>query len=67
MYTIKVVVSKKWCKIDALLHTTSRKYLVAYLFMPFPMALNDLTVIACCRTCQVQFDEHLYDILRAFN
>ena len=25
MYTVKVVVSKKWCKIDTLLHTTNRK------------------------------------------
>ena len=33
-YTIKVVASKKWCKIDTpLLHITNRKY---------HMALNDL-------------------------
>ena len=43
MYAIKVVVSKKWCEIDTLLlHTTNRKYHMAYLFMPFPMTLDDL-------------------------
>jgi len=35
-YTVKVVVSKKWCNIDTLLlHTTNRKYHMAYRFMPF--------------------------------
>ena len=30
-YTVKVVVSKKWHKIDTLLlHTTNRKYYIAY-------------------------------------
>ena len=43
MYTVKVVVSKKWHEIDTLLlHTTNRKYHIAYLFMPFPMTLDDL-------------------------
>jgi len=43
MYTIKVVVSKKWCETDTLLlHTTNRKYHMAYLFVPFPMTLDDL-------------------------
>jgi len=38
-----VVVSKKWHEIDTLLlHTTNRKYHIAYLFMPFPMTLDDL-------------------------
>jgi len=42
-YTVKVVVSKKWREIDTLLlHTTNRKYHVAYLFMLFPMTLDDL-------------------------
>ena len=41
-YTVKVVVSKKWRKIDTLLlHTTNRKYRMAYLFVPFPMTLDD--------------------------
>jgi len=40
-YTVKVVVSTKWCKIDTLLlHTTNRKYYMAYWFMPFPMTLK---------------------------
>jgi len=42
-YTVKVVVSKKWCETDTLLlHTTNRKYHMAYLFVPFPITLNDL-------------------------
>jgi len=42
MYTVKVVVSKKWCKIDTLLlHTTNRKYYMAYQFVPYPMTLDD--------------------------
>jgi len=42
-YSLKVVVSKKWREIDTLLlHTTNRKYHMAYLFVPFPMTLNDL-------------------------
>ena len=42
-YTLKVVVSKKWREIDTLLlHTTNRKYHMAYLFVPFPMNLDDL-------------------------
>jgi len=42
-YTVRVVVSKKWFKIDTLLlHTTNRKYHMAYQFVPFPMTLNDL-------------------------
>ena len=40
-YTVKVVVSKKWREIDTLLlHTTNRKYHMAYLFVPFPMTLE---------------------------
>jgi len=35
-------VSKKWCEIDMLLlHTTNRTYHMAYLFIPFPMTLDD--------------------------
>jgi len=37
------VVSKKWRETDTLLlHTTNRKYHMAYLFVPFPMTLDDL-------------------------
>jgi len=36
-------VSKKWREIDTLLlHTTNRKYHVAYLFVLFPVTLGDL-------------------------
>ena len=43
IYTLEVVVSKKWHEIDALLlHTTNRKYHIAYLFVPFPVTLDDL-------------------------
>jgi len=42
-YTLKVVESKKWREIDTLLlHTTNRKCHMAYLFVPFPMTLDDL-------------------------
>jgi len=42
-YTLKVVVSKEWCELDTLLlRTTNRKYHMAYLFMPFPMTLDNL-------------------------
>jgi len=42
-HTLKVVVSKKWREIDTLLlHTTNRKYHMAYIFVPFPMTLDDL-------------------------
>jgi len=38
-YTVKVAVSKKWHAIDTLLlHITN----MAYLFVPFPMTLDDL-------------------------
>ena len=41
--TMKVVVSKKWREIDTLLlHTTNRKYHMAYLFVQFPVTLDDL-------------------------
>jgi len=34
---------KKWCKIDTLiLHTTNRKHHMAYVFVSFPMTLDDL-------------------------
>jgi len=43
LYTVKVVVSQKWCKIDTLLlHTTNRKYPIAYRFVLFPVTLSDL-------------------------
>jgi len=39
----KVVASKKWREIDTLLlHTTNRKYHMAYLIVPFPVTLDDL-------------------------
>jgi len=39
----KVVVSKKWCKIDTLLlQTTNRKRHMAYPFVSFSMTLDDL-------------------------
>jgi len=42
-YTVKLIVSKKWCKIDTLLlHATNRKYHMAYRFVPFLMTLNNL-------------------------
>jgi len=42
-YTIKVVLAKKWREIDTLLlNTTNRKYHMAYLFVPFPLTLDDL-------------------------
>jgi len=41
-YTVKVLVSKKWREIGTLLlHTTNRKYHIAYLFVPFPMTLKN--------------------------
>jgi len=41
-YNVKVVVSKKWRETDTLLlHITNRKYHMSYLFMPFPMNLDD--------------------------
>jgi len=40
---LKVVVSKKWREIDTLLiHTTTGKYHMAYLFVPFPVTLDEL-------------------------
>ena len=40
---VHAVVSKKWREIDTLLlHTINRKYHMAYLFVPFPMTLDDL-------------------------
>jgi len=42
-YTVKVVVSHKYCKIvTLLLHTTNRKCHMAYRFVPFSLTLNDL-------------------------
>ena len=42
-YIVKVVVLKTSCKKDTLLlHTTNSKYHTAYLFVPFPMTLDDL-------------------------
>ena len=43
MYTVKVVLSKKRRETNTLLlHTTNRKYHMAYLFVSFPMTLHDL-------------------------
>ena len=42
-YTVKVVVSLNWRKIETLLlHTTNRKCHMAYRFTPLPMTLIDL-------------------------
>jgi len=42
-YIAKVIVSKKWREIDTLLlHTTNRKYNMAYLFVPFLMTFENL-------------------------
>ena len=44
-YTVKVVVYKKWRKIDTLLQYTTgpnRKYHMAYRFVPFALTLNGL-------------------------
>ena len=39
----KVIVSKKWRRIDMLLlHTTNREYHMAYRFVPSPTTLDDL-------------------------
>ena len=44
-YTIKLLISKKWREIDTLLlHTTNRNYHMAYLFVPFPMTVDDLAI-----------------------
>ena len=41
-YTVKVVVSKKWCKIDTLLlHTTNRKYR----YVPFPKTVEVIRLL----------------------
>ena len=41
-YTVKVLVSKKWHEMDTLLlHTTNRKYHMAYRLVPLPMTLDD--------------------------
>jgi len=48
-YTVTVVLSKKWREIDTLLlHTTNRKYHMTYLFVPFPITLDDLEVHHNC-------------------
>jgi len=42
-YTVKVAVSRKCCNIDTLLlHITNRKYHIAYIFVQFPVTLDDL-------------------------
>ena len=42
-YIVNVVVSKIWCRMDTLLlHTSNRKYYMAYRFVPSPMTLGDL-------------------------
>jgi len=62
-YTLNVVVSKKWREIDKLLlHATNRKCHMAYLFVPFPMTLDDLEGHSPNSGYQMQFDEHLCDI-----
>jgi len=66
-YTVKVevVVSKKWCKIDTLLlHTTNKKYYMAYRFVPFPMTLKVLRLL---QDSSNVFHEHLFDISHGFS
>jgi len=42
-YAVNVVVSKNWCRIDTLLlHTSNRKYHMAYRFVPSPVTLGNL-------------------------
>jgi len=41
-YAVKVVVSKKWCKIDTFLLHTNGKYHMAYRFVLFAMTFDDL-------------------------
>jgi len=45
----KVVVSKKQCKIDTLLHTTNRKYHMAYRFQFLCYFQRPWRSFACCR------------------
>jgi len=67
MYTVKVIVLKKWCKIDTLLlYTTNKKYHIAYLFVPFPMTLDDTECHSVMQDYQMQIDEHLCDSLTWF-
>jgi len=51
-------------KIDTLLlHTTNRKYHMAYQFVPFPMTFNDLEGHSpVAGLINGRFDEHLCDI-----
>ena len=45
-YTVKVVVSKKRCNTDTLLlHTTNRKYHMAYRFVPSLMTLKVIRLL----------------------
>jgi len=45
-FMVKVVASKKRREIETLLlHTTNRKYDMAYLFVPFPVTFDTLKVI----------------------
>jgi len=66
--TLKVVVSKKWREIDTLLIYTplyNRKYHMAYLFVPFPVTLDDLeshSPNAGLIKYNSTADEHLCDI-----
>jgi len=49
-YTVKVAVSKKWHAIDTLLlHITN----MAYLFVPFPMTLDDLEGLIKCNSTNI--------------
>ena len=49
-----MAVSKKWREIDTLLlHTTITKYHMAYVFVPFPMTLDDFEGHSLSWTCPV--------------
>ena len=59
-YTVKVVVSKKWCKTDTLLlHTTNRYYMTCR-FVPFYNGLEwPWRSFACCRSCKWKCNENI--------
>jgi len=67
-YSINVVVSKKWCRIDTLLlHTSNKKYHMAYRFVSSPMTLDDFEGHSPVVGLKMQFNEHVCDISHGFN